>query len=52
MPPQFDAMIEAADRELGRLLAAMDPEVRGRTLIAVVGDNGSPRDAANGERPA
>jgi arylsulfatase A-like enzyme len=38
--PVVDAMTEALDRELGRLLAAMSPELRARTLIVVVGDNG------------
>ncbi|MCA9492814.1 MAG: sulfatase-like hydrolase/transferase, partial [Myxococcales bacterium] len=35
------AMVEALDRELGRLLAALTPEVRARTLIIVAGDNGT-----------
>jgi arylsulfatase A-like enzyme len=38
--PVVDAMTEALDRELGRLLAAMSDEQRARTLIVVVGDNG------------
>lgn len=35
------AMLEAADRELGRLLRSMDPEVLAETLVAVTSDNGS-----------
>lgn len=35
------ATLEAADTELGRLLATMDPEVRARTVVIVVGDNGT-----------
>lgn len=50
---KFDAMLVAADRELGRVLAGMDPAVRERTMIFVIGDNGTmeqgvrpPRDPA------
>lgn len=41
---KFHAMIEAADRELGRLFAAMPAEVLDRTVVIVVGDNGSPEN--------
>lgn len=41
VPEVVDAMIEATDTELGRLLAAMDPSVRARTTIVVLGDNGT-----------
>jgi arylsulfatase B len=37
------AMLEAADTELGRVLAALPPDVRARTTVFVLGDNGSPR---------
>lgn len=52
---QFDAMVEALDKELGRLLDAMDPELRARTTVIVMGDNGSahmsfPRDAGIDKR--
>jgi len=35
------AMIEAMDKEIGRLLSSMAPEVRARTTIIFVGDNGT-----------
>lgn len=35
------AMVEAVDTELGRLLEALAPDVRARTLIVVAGDNGT-----------
>lgn len=38
---QFDAMVEAMDTELGRLLDGLDPEVRERTLVVFIGDNGT-----------
>lgn len=43
VPDRYDAMLEAADRELGRLLAAVDQT---DTVVVVLGDNGTPRDAA------
>lgn len=41
---QYLALIRAVDAELGRLLDGMDPEVRARTTIVVMGDNGEPWD--------
>ncbi|MFT4624673.1 MAG: arylsulfatase A-like enzyme [Myxococcota bacterium] len=38
----YDAMLEAADTELGRLLDGMGGGLRERTTIIVVGDNGTP----------
>jgi arylsulfatase B len=38
----YDAGVEALDTELGRLLDGIDPEVRGRTLVIFLGDNGTP----------
>jgi arylsulfatase A-like enzyme len=38
---KMDAMLEAADTELGRLLAAMDPARRARTTVVVTSDNGT-----------
>lgn len=38
----YTAMIEAADTELGRVLASLSPDVRSRTMIMVTGDNGTP----------
>ncbi len=45
---RLDAMIEALDRELGRLLAAMTDAQRATTTIVVIGDNGT---QAEGIRP-
>ena len=42
----YRAMIEAMDREIGRLLGSMSPEVRANTHIIYVGDNGSPGSVA------
>lgn len=39
------AMVESVDSELGRVFDAMDPEVAARTLVVLLGDNGTPRDA-------
>ncbi len=39
---QFNAALEAADTELGRLLDALDPS---RTTVFVLGDNGTPTEA-------
>lgn len=38
----FRASIEAVDHEIGRLLDAIDPGVRARTMVFVIGDNGTP----------
>ena len=40
--PYYKAMVEALDTEIGRLLDSMDPEVRARTMVIFLGDNGSP----------
>ncbi|MBX2803746.1 MAG: sulfatase-like hydrolase/transferase [Myxococcales bacterium] len=37
----FRAMIEAADTEIGRLLASLDPATAAQTTVIVVGDNGT-----------
>jgi arylsulfatase A-like enzyme len=37
----YDATVEALDAEMGRLLASMDPAVRARTTVMVIGDNGT-----------
>ena len=39
----YDAMVEAMDTEIGRLLDQMDPGVLARTTVFVVGDNGTPK---------
>ncbi|MCY3001673.1 MAG: sulfatase-like hydrolase/transferase [Planctomycetota bacterium] len=38
----YCAMVQAMDTELGRLLAAIPPDVRARTTVVFIGDNGSP----------
>ncbi len=38
----YDAMLEAVDTELGRVLDGLDPERRARTWVVVMGDNGTP----------
>jgi arylsulfatase A-like enzyme len=43
------AMVEALDRELGRLLSSMDPEVRRNTLVIFAGDNGTDEVAFTGD---
>ncbi len=37
----FNAMIEAMDTQIGRLLASLDPEVRENTYVIFLGDNGT-----------
>lgn len=40
--PYYNAMLEALDTEMGRLLASMSDEVRENTVVMFLGDNGSP----------
>lgn len=42
----FRAAVEAMDTEIGRLLASLDPDVRARTVVMFVGDNGTPARTA------
>lgn len=42
--PLYDAMIEALDAELGRLLASIPPDELSRTTIVFMGDNGTPAE--------
>ncbi len=44
-PERYDALVEALDAEIGRLLASIDPDVLARTTIVTLGDNGSPDQA-------
>ena len=44
-PDLFDAMLEALDTELGRLIASMNASVRARTTIIVASENGTPQGA-------
>ncbi len=39
------AMVEALDREIGRLLAGLEEDVLARTTVIVVGDNGTQNNA-------
>lgn len=51
----YDALVTELDRQLGRLLDAMGPEQRARTLVVFVGDNGTDPAAVlapRGERHA
>lgn len=43
------AMVQAADRALGQVLAAMSPEQRDHTVVIVVGDNGTTHSAQAGD---
>ncbi|MEZ4317952.1 MAG: sulfatase-like hydrolase/transferase [Myxococcota bacterium] len=40
-PERFRAMVESIDLAIGRVLDGMDPDVRARTTVFVVGDNGT-----------
>ncbi|RVU84342.1 sulfatase [Leucothrix sargassi] len=40
--PYYNAMLEALDTELGRLLASLSKDVRDNTIVMFLGDNGSP----------
>jgi hypothetical protein len=41
----YNAMLEAVDTEIGNLLAQLSPDKRARTMVFVVGDNGTPDNA-------
>jgi arylsulfatase A-like enzyme len=41
----YAATVEVLDREIGRLLDAIPAEVRARTTVIVLGDNGTPEEA-------
>lgn len=42
---RYAAIVEALDSEIGRLLASLSPEVRARTTVIFLGDNGTPGNA-------
>lgn len=44
----YQAMLEALDTEIGRLLATLDPETRDETIVMFIGDNGSPNQVTRG----
>jgi arylsulfatase A-like enzyme len=41
---KFTAMIEALDHEIGRLLASIPADVKARTTVIFLGDNGTPSE--------
>lgn len=49
---RFAAMAEALDTEVGRLLDGIAPDVRARTLVFLLGDNGSDNDMRDPSLPA
>jgi arylsulfatase A-like enzyme len=40
--PYYNAMLEALDTEIGRLLATLPKDVRDNTVVIFIGDNGTP----------
>jgi arylsulfatase A-like enzyme len=46
------ADLEAVDTEIGRLLAGLTDDVRARTTVFVLGDNGTPTSVLLGESPS
>lgn len=46
--PYYNAMLEALDTEIGRLLASMSDAKRANTVIIFMGDNGSPNQVTRG----
>lgn len=48
-PVLFDGMVASLDQEIGRLLDGLDADLRARTLIVVIGDNGTPGQVKTGD---
>jgi len=46
--PYYNAMLEALDTEIGRLMASMDAQERDNTVFIFMGDNGSPNQVTDG----
>jgi arylsulfatase A-like enzyme len=46
--PYYNAMLQALDTEIGRLMMSMTPEVRNNTIVVFIGDNGSPNQVTRG----
>lgn len=44
----YNALLEAVDTEIGRLLAEMSPRKRANTMVFVISDNGTPAAAIEG----
>lgn len=40
--PYYQAMLEALDTEIGRLLSSLDAEEKDNTIVIFIGDNGTP----------
>jgi arylsulfatase A-like enzyme len=49
--PYYQAMLEALDTELGRLLNSLPPETRDNTLVIFIGDNGTPNQVSKALYP-
>ncbi|MDX8347971.1 sulfatase-like hydrolase/transferase [Cognatiyoonia sp. IB215446] len=46
--PYYQAMLEALDTEIGRLLNSLSAEDRAKTVVMFIGDNGTPNQVLNG----
>lgn len=46
--PYYNAMLEALDTEMGRLLGTLSEKVRKNTVVIFIGDNGSPGQITRG----
>lgn len=46
--PYYQAMLEALDTEIGRLLTSMSAGERAQTIVMFIGDNGTPNQVLNG----
>lgn len=46
--PYYQAMLEALDTEIGRLMSSMSDDVRENTVVIFIGDNGSPNQVTRG----
>ncbi|MEM8539639.1 MAG: sulfatase-like hydrolase/transferase [Pseudomonadota bacterium] len=46
--PYYQAMLEALDTEMGRLLSSLSDEERANTIVMFIGDNGTPNQVLNG----
>ena len=46
--PYYNAMLQALDTEIGRLMSSMTTAVRNNTIVIFMGDNGSPNRVVRG----
>jgi arylsulfatase A-like enzyme len=44
----FAAMVQSMDTELGRLLSSLPTDVRNKTIVIFIGDNGTPNNVKSG----